>query len=126
MEDCEKLEEVYTYDNDIGKCRKIKWRGCETYNKFDDYGTCVLACSDITNVSNELDDYEISDGSHMEEAGNNNGTSAGPLDEYAGNESPATAESEEDEVESREENTNDETNGSGTPEEGDDNEAASD
>lgn len=124
MEDCDKLEEVYTYDNDIGKCQKVKWRGCETYNKFDDYGTCLLVCNKFITVSNELIADEKSDGT-QQEAERSDSATASPFDEYGGDQSPVSDESVEDEDENRQdENTSDSEDG--TPDDDDDDgEAAS-
>lgn len=36
--------EVYTFNFQLGQCQVVKWKGCETQNKFDDKDLCTDIC----------------------------------------------------------------------------------
>lgn len=106
LQDCDRLELVYTYNNDKRKCQKIKWRGCETYNKFDDYDSCFAACRGFMGGSSEIDRDGSPDSSQQGENGSGFVGFAAPNDEYGGKQSIST-QSGEDEGENKKGGTND-------------------
>lgn len=66
LNDCGRLEEVFTYNDTIGKCLQIEWKGCETYNKFDDLSSCTKTCKRFTQESDMYKDKSGSGSSDEE------------------------------------------------------------
>lgn len=91
MEDCDRREEVYTFNGDIGNCQKVEWKGCETYNKFTDLDSCVQACRGFMMNTEDIEETETKTDPPPEEDDESAAvTLPGVTDEYAGNESPDT------------------------------------
>ncbi|XP_026329816.1 uncharacterized protein LOC113237517 [Hyposmocoma kahamanoa] len=99
LEDCDTVEYVYTFNNDVEKCQEVEWKGCETYNKFDDLDSCIEACKGFMENPAEINESET-DGSQEDDYEGAAITLATLPDDYEGDgdDSSENADNENDDI----------------------------